>query len=509
MRAVALGGPLAVEDVVGVARAGWRLALPPAAEAQVARGRAYVDRLEAGDDLVYGITTGVGKLKDVRIAREDRQALQLNLLRSHAAGLGPTMGAADTRAMWCCLAASLARGHSGVRPAVVQLLVECLNRGVTPVVPEWGSLGASGDLIPLAHAGLVLIGEGEATLDGRPLPGRAALEAAGLAPVVLEAKEGLALLNGTHQMAGVGTLLLADAAATARLADVTACLSLEALMGTNTAADPRIHALRPHPGQAASAANVRRAHRRERDHRLPRRLPPGPGRLQPPLRPPGARGDSRGVRVRARGPDPRAGERDRQPARLRRRRARAHAAGTFTASRSRSRFDTLALGLGYLAGIAERRIDRLVNPLVSELPAFLAADAGLQSGYMLAQVQAAALASEIKALAHPASADSIPTSGNQEDFVPMGAAAARKCREVLRRVQAVLAIEAVCAAQALDCRAPLRPGTGSAAAHAALRSRVPPLTADRVIREDITAALALVEDGSLLAAVEAAVGPLD
>ena len=508
MRTVALGGPLAVEDVVGVARAGWRLELPPAAEAQVARGRAYVDRLEAGDDLVYGITTGVGKLKDVRIAREDRRALQLNLLRSHAAGLGPAMSAAETRAMWCCLAASLARGHSGVRQAVVHLLVECLNRGVTPVVPEWGSLGASGDLIPLAHAGLVLIGEGEATLDGRRLPGGAALEAAGLAPVVLEAKEGLALLNGTHQMAGVGTLLLADAAATARLADVTACLSLEALMGTNTAADPRIHALRPHPGQAASAANVRRltdgsaiiashadCHRVQDAYSL-RCVPQVHGATRE------ACTFARAVLTRELASvtdNPLVFAAD----------ERVLTGGNFHGQPLALAFDTLALGLGYLAGIAERRIDRLVNPLVSELPAFLAADAGLQSGYMLAQVQAAALASEVKALAHPASADSIPTSGNQEDFVPMGAAAARKCREVLRRVQAVLAIEAVCAAQALDYRAPLRPGTGSAAAHAALRSRVPPLTADRVIRADITAALALVEDGSLLAAVEAAVGPLD
>jgi histidine ammonia-lyase len=508
MRTVALGGALAIEDVLGVARAGWRVELPPAAEAQVARGRAYVDRLEDSDDLVYGITTGVGKLKDVRIARDDRRALQLNLLRSHAAGLGPVMSPADTRAMWCCLAASLARGHSGVRPAVVRLLVECLNGGVTPVVPEWGSLGASGDLIPLAHAALVLIGEGEAALDGMLLPGRAALEAAGLAPVVLEAKEGLALLNGTHQMAGTGTLLLADAEATARLADVTACMSLEALMGTNSAADARIHALRPHPGQGAAAANVRRltagsaiiashadCHRVQDAYSL-RCVPQVHGATRE------ACAFARAILTRELSSvtdNPLVFAAD----------ERVLTGGNFHGQPLALAFDTLGLGLGYLAGIAERRIDRLVNPLVSELPAFLAADAGLQSGYMLAQVQAAALASEVKALAHPASADSIPTSGNQEDFVPMGAAAARKCREVLGRVRAVLAIEAVCAAQALDTRAPLRAGAGSAAAHAALRRRIPSLTADRVIRDDIAAALALVEDGSLLAAVDAAAGPLE
>jgi histidine ammonia-lyase len=285
-------------------------------------------------------------------------------------------------------------------------------------------------------------------------------------------------------------------------------MSLEALMGTNSAADPRIHALRPHPGQGAAAANVRRltagsaiiashadCHRVQDAYSL-RCVPQVHGATRE------ARAFARAVLTRELASvtdNPLVFAAD----------ERVLTGGNFHGQPLALAFDTLALGLGYLAGIAERRIDRLVNPLVSELPAFLAADAGLQSGYMLAQVQAAALASEIKALAHPASADSIPTSGNQEDFVPMGAAAARRCREVLGRVRAVLAIEAVCAAQALDYRAPLRPGPGSAAAHAALRTRVPRLTGDRVIREDFTAALALVEDGSLLAAVEAAVGPLE
>ncbi|MBI4012586.1 MAG: histidine ammonia-lyase [Candidatus Rokubacteria bacterium] len=508
MRTVALGGPLTPEDVVGVAREGFQVSFPEEAERRVARGRAFVDRLADGDALVYGITTGVGKLKDVRIPAEDRRALQLNLLRSHAAGLGPAMTAAESRAMWCCLAASLARGHSGVRPALVRLLAGCLNRGVTPVVPEWGSLGASGDLIPLAHAALVLVGEGEAWVDGRRLPGRAALAAAGLAPLGLEAKEGLALLNGTHQMAGVGALVLDDAAAALRVADVTGCMSLEALMGTNSAADPRIHALRAHAGQVAAAANVRRltaasgiiashadCHRVQDAYSL-RCLPQVHGASRE------AHAFARAILVRelqSVTDNPLVFPDDEQVL----------TGGNFHGQPLALAFDALAIGLGYLAGIAERRIDRLVNPLVSELPAFLAADAGLQSGYMLAQVQAAALASEVKTLGHPASADSIPTSGNQEDFVPMGGAAVRKCREVLRRVRAVLAIEAVCAAQALDCRAPLEPGRGSAAARAALRARVPRLLQDRPLAEEFTAAVALIEDGSLLGAVETAVGPLD
>jgi histidine ammonia-lyase len=502
-----LGGALAIEDVVGVARAGRPVAVPEAAEQAISRARAYVDRLTGGDALVYGITTGVGKLKDVRIPAADRRALQANLVRSHAAGLGPPMAPAETRAMWLCLAASLARGHSGVRLDVVRLIAECLNRGVTPVVPSWGSLGASGDLIPLAHAALVLIGEGEAWVAGRRLPGDQALAAAGLTPVTLEAKEGLALLNGTHQMAGLGALLLADAAGALRVADVTGAMSLEALMGTNAAADPRIHALRPHPGQVAAAANVRRltaesaiiaSHadcNRVQDAYSLRCLPQVHGAARE------AHGFAAQILARELGSvtdNPLVFAADEAVL----------SGGNFHGQPLALAFDALALGLGYLAGIAERRVDRLVNPLVSELPAFLAPDGGLQSGYMLAQYQAAGLASELKVLAHPASADSIPTSGDQEDFVPMGAAAVRKCREALHRVHAVLAIEAVCAAQGLDLRAPLAPGRGSAAARAALRARVPTLAADRPIHRDLTAALALVEGGDLLAAVEAVVGPL-
>ena len=507
MTSVTLGGALTPEDVVGVARHAWRVELPAEAERRVARARAFVDRVAAGDVPVYGITTGVGKLKDVLIAAADRRALQLNLLRSHAAGLGPLMGSAETRAMWLCLAASLARGHSGVRPDVVRLVVDCLNRGLVPVVPEWGSLGASGDLIPLAHAALVLVGEGEAWLDGRRLHGAAALESAGLRPLALEAKEGLALLNGTHQMAGTGALLLADAADLLRLADVTGGMSLEALMGTHSAADPRIHALRAHPGQVAAAANVRRltadseiiashhdCHRVQDAYSL-RCLPQVHGAARE------AHAFARGILAReleSVTDNPLVFPDDELVL----------MGGNFHGQVLALAFDTLATGLGYLAGIAERRIDRLVNPLTSELPAFLAPAGGLQSGYMLAQYQAAGLASEVKVLAHPASADSIPTSGNQEDFVPMGAAAVRKCREVLTRVRAVLAIEAVCATQALDLRAPLRPGRGTTAAHAALRRAVPFLAEDRVIHADLAAAIALVEARLLLGAVEAAVGPL-
>jgi len=507
-RPVLLGEALSIADVVGVARGAWPVGVADSAAPAVARTRAFVEELAAGSAPVYGVSTGVGKLKDTVIPPGDRLALQANLVRSHAAGLGPFMSVAETRAMWCCLAGSLARGASGVRLALIELICACLNRGVVPVVPEWGSVGASGDLIPLAHAALVLMGEGEAWREGRREPGGVALNAVGLVPLALEAKEGLALLNGTHQMAGQGALVVADAGALVRLADVTGSMSLEALWGSTAAADARVHALRPHPGQASSAANVRRLTRgsalvaahagcdRVQDAYSLRCLPQVHGAARAAL---GFARDLLTCELGSVTDNPLLFPEDRLVI----------SGGNFHGQPLALAFDTLALGLGYLAGIAERRIDRLVNPLVSELPAFLAGHGGLQSGYMLAQYQAAAVASEVKALAHPASADSIPTSGNQEDFVSMGAAAVRRCREVLGRVRAVLAIEAVCAAQALDLRAPLRPGEGSAVARAAVRSVVPPLSGDRVIHDDLRSALALVEDGRLLAAVESAVGPLD
>jgi histidine ammonia-lyase len=501
------GGPLALEEVEQVARAGRAVALAPAAVERLAAGRAFVERLAAGAEPIYGITTGVGKLKDVVIPPAERAALQRNLILSHAGGVGAPLTESETRALLLLLAASLARGASGVRPLAVETLVACLNRRLIPVVPQQGSVGSSGDLAPLAHVAACLIGEGEAWADGMLMPARAALARTGLAPLVLEAKEGLALLNGTHQMAGLGALLLADAAGALRVADVTGAMSLEALMGTNAAADPRIHALRPHPGQVAAAANVRRltaesaiiaSHadcNRVQDAYSLRCLPQVHGAARE------AHGFAAQILARELGSvtdNPLVFAADEAVL----------SGGNFHGQPLALAFDALALGLGYLAGIAERRVDRLVNPLVSELPAFLAPDGGLQSGYMLAQYQAAGLASELKVLAHPASADSIPTSGDQEDFVPMGAAAVRKCREALHRVHAVLAIEAVCAAQGLDLRAPLAPGRGSAAARAALRARVPTLAADRPIHRDLTAALALVEGGDLLAAVEAVVGPL-
>jgi len=502
-------GPLPLEAVEAVARGGAPVALHPAAARALAAARQFVDRLAEGAEPIYGITTGVGRLKDTLIPAADRQALQRNLVLSHAGGVGPPLPEPEVRAILLLLAASLARGASGVRPETVEVVIGCLNRRVHPVVPEQGSVGASGDLVPLAHVAACLIGVGHAWCDGRQVPAAEALARAGIEPLSLKTKEGLALLNGTHLMAGLGALALLDAGRLARLADVAGAMSLEALMGTNTAFDARIHALRPHPGQLASAANLRRltegseiigSHRdctRVQDAYSLRCMPPVHGAVRE------AMAFARTILERELASvtdNPLVFAAD----------GVVLAGGNFHGEPLGLALDTLTIGLAQLAGISERRIDRLVSPLTSEgLPAFLSPRGGLGSAYMIAQYVAAALASELKTLAHPASVDSIPTSGLQEDYNAMGAGAALKARRALRQARQVLAIELLLAAQALDLRAPLRPGRGSAAARDAVRGRIPPLVEDRYLKDDLDAALALAEDGVVLAAVEDAVGPLE
>ena len=510
MNALALdGGPLVLDDVEAVARARRPVALAPAAVERLAAARAFVDRLAAGSEPIYGITTGVGKLKDVVIPPADRAALQRNLVLSHAGGVGAPLAETETRAVLLLLAASLARGASGVRPLVVETLIACLNRGLHPVVPEQGSVGSSGDLAPLAHVAACLIGEGEAWIAGRRAPAREALSAAGVTPLALQTKEGLALLNGTHLMAGLGALVVLDAARLARLADVAGAMSLEALMGTNAAFDPRIHALRPHPGQRAVAANLVKltaasgiieSHRdctRVQDAYSLRCMPQVHGSAREAI------GFARGVVERELGAvsdNPLVFPAD----------GAVLSGGNFHGEVLGLALDTLAVGLAQLAGISERRSDRLVNPLTNEgLPPFLARGGGVNSGYMIAQYTAAALVAELRTLAHPASVDSIPTSGLQEDYNAMGAGAALKARRSVGLARQVLAIELLLAAQALDLRAPLVPGRGSRAAREAVRRRIPPLGDDRYLKADLDAALALAEDGGAVEAAESAMGPLE
>jgi histidine ammonia-lyase len=502
------GGPLALEAVVAVARRHTPVALSRAAADRVRAARAFVDRLAGADEPIYGITTGVGKLKDVVIPVADRGALQRNLVLSHAGGVGTPLAEDATRAIMLLLAASLARGASGVRPSVVDLLVHCLNRRVHPVVPEQGSIGSSGDLAPLAHVAACLIGEGEAWVDGKRVPAGDALAKAGLAPLALETKEGLALLNGTHLMAGLGALAVADASGLARLADVAGAMSLEALMGSNAAFDERIHRLRPHPGQLAAASNLTRltadsaiiaSHAdctRVQDAYSLRCMPQVHGSARDAI------AFARGVLERELASvtdNPLVFPADDV----------VRTGGNFHGEVVGLALDTLAIGLAQLSGITERRVDRLVNPLTSEgLPPFLASDRGLNSGYMIAQYVAAALVSELRLIAHPASVDSIPTSGLQEDYNAMAAASAVKARRAVGLARQVVAIELLLAAQALDFRAPLTPGRGTAAARDAVRRRIAPLRADRYLKGDLDLALTLVQDGSVLAAAESAVGAL-
>jgi histidine ammonia-lyase len=453
------------------------------------------------------VTTGFGRLAQVRVSPADGRALQVNLLRSHAAGVGAPLPAPEVRLALVLRANTLAAGHSGARPAVAAALLRLANREVLPVIPEQGSVGASGDLAPLAHLALVLIGEGQATVRGRRVDGRAALRAAGLRPLVLEPKEGLSLINGTQ----ITTAIAAHAALRAQrllaTADVVAAMTLEALKGSVHPFEARVAALRAHPGHAASAANVRACMRDSGINRSHAHC----GKVQDPysLRCiPQVHGTARDsldhvLAVLARElnavtdnplvyPD----------------RGEIVSAGNFHAEPVAVAADHLALAVTILGTMSERRVEQLVNPDTSGLPAFLSPRSGLHSGFMMAQVTAAALASENKTLAHPASADTIPTGASREDHVSMGPHAARKARGAVTNTEQVVAIEALCAAQGLEFLRPLVPGRGVAAAWRALRRAVPRLDADRVLAPDFAAAAALVRDGTLRAAAEDAVGRL-
>jgi len=501
------GRHLGLDDLRVVARGGATVTLSAGARAGIDAAHAVVRRILEGDEQVYGVNTGFGHLKDIRIPVDRLEALQLNLIRSHAAGVGAPLDAETTRVLMLLRAHVLARGHSGVRPVVVTSLLDHLNADLLPVVPEQGSVGASGDLAPLSHLALLLVGEGEATFRGERLPAREAQYRAGLSPVRLGPKEGLALVNGTQMIVAVGALTLLEAKDLATLADVCGAASLEALLGSHHAFEARLHALRPHQGQIDSAANLRTLLAEsaiERSHA-------GCGRVQDAysLRcMPQVHGAAREVFRFAEGilrteidavtdnpivfPD----------------QGDLLSGGNFHGETPALALDALTIAAAEIASISERRVERLMNPVHSGLPPFLTPDPGVHSGLMMAQVTAAALVSENKVLAHPASVDSIPTEAGQEDHVSMGPIAARKARQVVRHARQVLAIELLCACQALDLRAPLAPGKGVAAAHAAVRSAVPFMREDRFLAPDLATVDRLLADGTLRAAVEAGVGGL-
>jgi len=491
------GQALTIEEIAAVATNGHRVTVASEAWPKIKASREVVERVVTSGDTAYGINTGFGKLADVRISNGDLKALQRNLVLSHACGLGEPLPEPETRAMLLLRANVLAKGHSGVRPVVLETLVALLNHRIHPIIPSRGSVGASGDLAPLAHLALALIGEGEVLHNGKRTGACCALREAGIAPVVLEAKEGLALLNGTQAMAATGALALDRALRVTQLFDLAGAMSLEALRGTPTAFDERIHLARPHRGQIAAAAHLRQLLedseiRESHRHNDPRVQDAYCLRCMPQVH-----GAARGALTHVRevieieagsatdNPLIFADEND------------ILSGGNFHGAPLALALDYAAIALTDLMSISERRIDRLINPDINEgLPPFLSDTPGISSGLMIAHVAAAALLNEAKVLSHPASVDSVPTSGGKEDHVSMGMTSALKLRQVVENAEHVLAIEMMSAAQGLDYRQPLKPAREVEQARAAVRNCVPRLAEDRILSTDIERLAAEIRAGA-------------
>jgi histidine ammonia-lyase len=479
------GNTLTIDDVFSVATDAASVELSPRARERALERRRHVEALVERKATAYGVTTGFGKLSDVVIPFDRLAELQVNLIRSHAAGVGALLPEREVRAMMLLRANVIATGYTGARPALADLLIEMLNAGLHPPIPEQGSVGASGDLAPLAHLALSMIGEGELRSGDRTGPAANVLRDHGLQPVVLAAKEGIVLINGTQAHTATAALAIVDAHRLWKVAHVAGAMSLEALLGTPVAFDERIQSARGQLGQAASAAvlrellsdsQIRESHR----HGDPRVQDPYSLRCMPQVHGPALDAIdfasaivSRELNAATDNP-------------LVFEDGALVSGGNFHGQAVAMVLDVLAIALTNLATISERRTDRLVHPDFNQgLPPFLTRDAGVNSGYMMAQIAAAALSSECKVLSHPASVDTIPTDGNREDVVPMAMGAAWKLRRVIQNVRHVLAIELMCAAQGIDYRAPLKPGRGVARAHATVRSMVTSLDRDRVLSGDI------------------------
>jgi histidine ammonia-lyase len=506
------GHDLTLEELRQVVYERRPVLLQPEARQAVDRARAVVDDLVENQRVAYAVNTGVGHLADLHISHQDIRKLQVNLLRSHAVGVGEPLAEDVTRAMMLLRANSLAKGFSGVRPLIIDTLCEMLNRRVHPVIPSQGSVGASGDLAPLAHLALVLIAEGEAVYQGKRMSAAEALKHTDVKPLTLEAKEAISLINGTQGMLAIGLLVTLQAQILADTADVIGALTLDALKGTDVAFDERIHKARPHSGQSLVAQNLRRmlegsvireSHldcQKVQDAYSLRCMPQVHGAVRDTL------GHCRRIfeiEMNSAVDNPLVFPEEKKVG------APKRAVGTtipgvilsggnFHGQPLAFALDFLAIALSALAGISERRLERLVNPALNEgLPAFLAPGAGLNSGFMMPQVTAAALVGENKVLSHPASVDSITTSGNKEDFVSMGMTAANKLLQVVTNTRNVLAIEALAAAQALDFRAPLETSKRAKAAIAAIRSVSPPITEDRIFSPDFARVAGLIASGKL------------
>jgi histidine ammonia-lyase len=494
------GNDLTFEQLYAVAQRGETVSLAPAAIERMNASRAVVDRLVASGATAYGINTGFGKLASVRISTEQVRQLQVNLVRSHACGLGAPLSETETRAMMLLRANAIAKGLSGVRPRVVETLCQMLNAKVHPVIPSQGSVGASGDLAPLAHLAQVVIGEGRATFRGEVFSGGEAMKRAGITPIALEAKEGLSLLNGTQGMLALLSLALREADVLVDTADVAASLSLDALRGSPGAFDARIMHARAYAGAATTARNlahlnegsqIRESHRAaEKDTRVQdayslRCTPQVHGAVRDSL---AQAREMAAVELNSATDNPLVFVRDANNGDI-------VSGGNFHGQPLAMAADQVAIAIATLGGIVERRIEQMTNPLTSMLPAFLTPEPGLNSGFMIAQVTAAALTSENKALAAPHSVDSISTSGNQEDYVSMGMSGARRLERMLTNLRHTIAIELLCACQGIDLLAPLQTGPLAKKAYDTVRGKSPKVTEDRPLASDIEAVSALVADG--------------
>jgi histidine ammonia-lyase len=502
--------PITIEDLVSVARDHAKVAISKEAGTRVEKTSALIDKWVAEKKVIYGITTGLGALCNVNISDKDARLLQENILMSHAAGIGVPFADDVVRAIMALRVHDLSMGYSACRMETIGYLLEFLNKDVIPIVPEKGSVGASGDLAPTAHLGLVLIGKGEALFKGKRLSGTEVLHRIGLSPLRLEPGEGLALINGTQVMTAIGVLVVHDAVRLSKTADIACAMTLEVLMGSNSEFDPLIHRVRPHPGQVITADNMRRLTAESEiiaSHE-------GCARVQDAytLRcSPQIHGASKDAVAHARRViDIEINSSTTNPLifpeiediRL---------GGNFHGQPVAMAADYLSMGLAELGSVSERRIERMVNPQLSELPAFLIKNGGLNSGYMIGQYAAAALVSENKVLAHPACVDSIPTSANKEDHVSMGSIAMRQAREILTNVENVIAIELLCAAQAYDLLTesnPMQAGLGTREAYRIIRQYVPRMDRDRELYIDIETMVDVIRSGEILDAVEEVVGEI-
>jgi histidine ammonia-lyase len=508
MPTIALGlDGLTIAELVAVAREYARIEITPQAQKEIGRARKFIEKCVQDGETIYGITTGFGQLSDVAISAKDTLQLQRNLLMSHACGVGQPLDEEAVRAIFTLRIKDLARGNSSARLELVQRLVDILNHHITPVIPEKGSVGASGDLCPLAHLSLVLIGLGEAFYENRRISGAEALAQCGLEAMDLESGEGLALINGTQVMTGIGALAVFDARNLAKMTDVAAAMSLEVLMGSRAEFDPQIHHSRPHPGQALAADNMLRITQSSEiissHHDCERVQDAYTLRCSPQVH--GASHDA--IRYAANVVETEMNSSTGNPL-IFHESGQFLTGGNFHGQPVALAMDFMSMAVAELANISERRVERLVNPMLSGLPAFLIKDGGLNSGFMIAQYTAASLVSENKVLSHPACVDSIPTSANKEDHVSMGTIAARKCREIVRNTEDVIAIELLCAAQALDLFTNMKPGEGTLAAYELIRSKIGHMDRDRVLSHDIAAMRALLHSGDILRAVESKVGRL-